>query len=627
MDCCKNYDPIRLQNCSYCLSAALNDKSHISSRYTLLEQAFRDLLNTSDFGNISRIINEIYPHLLCLLNRMDNPIDCVQNLQEFILSYYNTCDINKELQAMFMQQLFYKNTDFAVSISETTEMVFESLYHDDLSVQKYGMSLLLQLLQFVFSHYSELLKDTELSEKEKYEWLAERKRKWELYISIFDTINEYAAHLIKQVWSRIQQLLDVSPMIPLLAISTKWIELLYYRGLNHSNPQVKLLILSILFSSFDHPGSFIPSITFVSTTLVSLLNQGVLFKGNLYGIAFPMVCFLRFYHQNLSENDQLILVHSLLRTLIPSITNPIALQFLIGFMDTSVLPPKPVVLSDSTNASATGTELLSMEHLDRLYASSISWRGCLTSELVLLWSSLVDKLVAQVSYLPLQRILIHSVLHLVLQNYYCENCTDTLFKTFTSFVSRFGDRDVNDSLERMKVLFNPVKDQVEMLSSDLYQAYISHDDQVLDSIILVWRLGMDQTLLNCLEATQMNERVIELVNKFWQYRPVSIQWSGLSECEKQVKSIDYSQQYCNLVEFLMNLHSDHVTGILHSIKQPTTLREKYFLIILYGLLPQQVLSWDSSILSWFAELLIFLMIDFIGFKYRHHSLLQRNCNL
>lgn len=627
MDCCKDYDPIRLQNCSFCLSAALNDNIHISSRYALLEKTFKDLLNTSDFSNISRIINEIYPHLLHLLNRMDNPIDCVQNLQEFIMSYYNSCDINKKLQAMFMQQLFYKNTDFAVSISETTEMVYESLYHDDLSVQKYGMSLLLQLLQFVFSHYSELLKDTELSEKEKSEWLAERKRKWELYINIFDTINEYAAHLIKQVWSRIQQLLDSSPKIPFLVISSKWIELLYYRGLNHSNPQVKLLILSILFSSFDHPGSFIPSITFISTTLISLLNQGILFKGNLYGIAFPMVCFLRNYHQSLSEKDHLVLIHSLLHTLIPSITNPIALQFLMGFMDTSVLPPKPTALSDPTNASATGTEFLTMDHLEELYSSSISWRGVLTSEVLLLWSSLVDKLVAQVSYLPLQKILIHSVLYLVLQNYYCENCTVILFKAFTSFLSRFSERDVNDSLERMKVLFSPVKDQVEELSCDLYQAYINHDDQVIDSLILIWRLEMDQSLLNCLGATQMNEQVIELVNSLWQYRPVLIQWSGLHEYEEKVKMVEYSQQYCNLVEFLMNNHSDHITDVLHSIDQPTTLHEKYYFIILYGLLPQQIQSWNSSILSWFAEYFLCLFTYSIGFKYHHHSHLQRNCNV
>lgn len=576
----------------------------------LLFSSFKELLHTTEFNSIAHVIGELFPHLLFLLNKLENSKQVVATLQDFIFSYMNSSSIDQQIEAMYMQQLFYQHTSFLSSISQVLPIVYKALYSENPSMQKYGMSLLLSTLHTVFSHYSSLPELAGLSKSQQNQWLQESKKKWELYIHIYDTLNEYAAHLIKQIWDKIYLLVTPSSISSFLSLTNEWIELLYYRGLNHANPQVKLITLSSLFSSNHHQDRFIPSPSFISQTLIPTINQGVLFKGNLYGIGYALTAYLRWYILQLSnQSSQLQFIYSLLQSTLVSLTNPIALQFLLGVFDTAILPPKPTSFEDEVNASSTGTEAIHPEEICSLYdLTLLDWKGSFTQEFGLLFCNLYDKIRTQVSFLPLQNLFLHSLLHIFFHSLTLQpdSFSLALFNSFFSFIHSYPLTIIQSVWTSILAFFSPVQAILPSLFQSLYQDYYEKDG-LNEALLFLWKLLHHYQLDNdckhfMIETTkQMNHKAICLANQFYHINQTCIEWSWISEIEQSVQSIQSIQltkEYCDSIEYL--LHHQSTIHLQLSI-QPSSYQEKYYWIRLASLLPSQESFDFNQVLQWLIE--------------------------
>lgn len=288
---------------------------------------------------------------------------------------------------------------------------------------------------------------------------------WNTYISIYETFDEFPVHLIRDVWSRIHPVHRYCESLTTSAgekdgmecqasgfpqLGEEWIEVLFTRGLQHSNPQVRQFVTAMLLTvtplssssssksksnaksnakstpisnpSCDHNNDhhhhhkekaqvqmFVMTPSFLLNTLLPSLNDSILFKGDRYGVGYLLTDYLLHYPLQSSA-----FCLDLLRALTHVLTNPSAMQFVLGSLEQTALPRPPRLLGDTVNAVGTGSEFVTADCIDRVQTMQrVSWRSS-ARKLEGVIPSLLAAILSKVSRKSLQMKLMRSLFHLVL---------------------------------------------------------------------------------------------------------------------------------------------------------------------------------------------------------------------
>ena len=337
-----------LRNVSFCYSQWYEEPS---KKYIACKQFFLRLKDYPSICPLQTLVSEIFV-LLVTEARNSQSVAEVEKLMQGVF------DMGTEESCMttaLMLRCFYANIPQYTSFELARACIYRSLLSDNQGVRKFGVAALRNVIQNV--HENEAFQN-EFHINEDI---------WNTFISIYETFDEFPVHLLKSVWSRIEPLQhyiasQTESKIQFPQLTEEWMEILYTRGIKHSNPQVRLFVVSMLLEVRTNPKTkqitmFSLSPQFLVQTLLPNLNDSMFFKGDRYGIGYLITNY--FLHYQGIQTIELFL--ALLSVLRDSITNPLAIQFILGCFDVSALPRAPRDFHDSINAVGTGNECVTQE--------------------------------------------------------------------------------------------------------------------------------------------------------------------------------------------------------------------------------------------------------------------------
>lgn len=257
---------------------------------------------------------------------------------------------------------------------------------------------------------------------------------WNTFISLFETFDEFPVHLVRAVWPRVSPLLHKVGESPreFPQLNGRWMELLFWRGIRHGNPQVRFFVIAQLLSPRE--SSFSLSSEFVFQKLLPSLNDSSLYRGDRFGVGFLIPAFFLRRHDPAKT----------LFAQLPAVSNPVAFQFLLGSFDAAALPGKPAVLDDDVNSAGAGGELVSRESIDfALAGERVKWRF-LAGEVAGMWETVLGCVRTKISRKSLQKKLEGSLLRV--------------------FVERVDDADSRDVVKVLKLFpFGVLMEQRESI--------------------------------------------------------------------------------------------------------------------------------------------------------------------
>lgn len=305
-----------------------------------------------------------------------------------------------QTNALFVLQVYFERLTGFVDVTPVMSLIRSNLMSENASIRKFGLSLLHSVLRFSFSHVSLLPCFHDRPEKEWKEWQKRTESRWELFLSIYETIDEFATHLLKDVWGQIWSIrCDETPYNELkpFQIDGKWIEVLFDRALRHANPQIRLFVV---VSFLSHPSLFSSSFFFIH--VLPLLNDNLFYKGPLFGVGFQLLYFIQQTAQICAASNTLsFFCRNLIHSIGLHISNPSAYQFLLAFFDPSLCPSPPHSLQDDVNTASSTSESLTQELIDSVVSFSIKWKIPLDETLCEDLTLLLDRISTQISFVVL----------------------------------------------------------------------------------------------------------------------------------------------------------------------------------------------------------------------------------
>ena len=337
-----------LRNVSFCYSQWQEEPS---KKYIACKQFFLHLKEYPSLCPLQTLVSEIF---VLLVKEACNS-QSVTEVEKMMQSVFDMGTEESCMTTALMLRCFYANIPQYTSFTLARACIYQSLLSDNQGVRKFGVAALRNVIQNV--HENEVFQN-EFHINEDI---------WNTFISIYETFDEFPVHLLKSVWSRIEPLQhyiasQTESNIQFPQLTEEWMEILYTRGIKHSNPQVRLFVVSMLLEVQTNPKTkqitmFSLSPQFLVQTLLPNLNDSMFFKGDRYGIGYLITNY--FLHYQGIQTTELFL--DLLSVLRDSITNPLAIQFILGCFDPSALPRAPRDFHDSINAVGTGNECVTQE--------------------------------------------------------------------------------------------------------------------------------------------------------------------------------------------------------------------------------------------------------------------------
>ena len=399
-----------LRNASVCISQWIRHGWIGNSQFEPLYSFLLTLLKMPSLP-IHESLDLFYASSLDLLGNSLQDEAVQVRIKDLFLSFYSRGSEEYQTNGLFVLQVYFEKLTSPVDLSPALHLIQHTLISQDAQVRKYSLSLLNAILRFTFAHVGEFACFQNVSLSLQNAWKKFAEHRWELFISIYQTIDEFATHLLKSVWNEVWSLqnYDSFSSIPLLRIDTKWIEVLFQRALRHSNPQVRLFVMSSLFSkpTFFQPDFFVQQV-------LPLLNDNLFYKGTLWGVGFQLTHFLQAVAMDCTKNNTLshfcrIFIHAINT----SISNPSAYQFLLGLFDSSLLPSPPHFIHDDINALCSSAETLTYDLLQETVAFTLQWSDELDDSICEDLRCLLDRISTQVSYVFLLSKIRKTVLHIL----------------------------------------------------------------------------------------------------------------------------------------------------------------------------------------------------------------------
>lgn len=454
---------------SRCIAEWTSTPPFIPHRYSLLYSAIAKLVSSHDGSTMREAINLFFPSLLNILEKIDDSEQC-EHLQQWSISFYKNAIEEHQCCSLFMQQLLWQREAFVLNPQFSLDIVFDAMGSESPLLRKYGLSLLNTMLKHIFSVPSHFAPLHSLSPEQRSAWQAETEKHWETYISVYQTLDEYATHLVRSVWSKVDTLTAYSAAvasIDFLQIDHHWVELLYRRGLTQGNPHIRSLLFSFILSPasqmLKHASD---SVAFVVNTVLPLVNDASLFKGALYGLGFPFLSFLLHFVTRLTDAERDDFCRAVFRVLRQSITNPLAFQFILGLFDPAMVPQPPRDLADSVNSSAAGAESMTREMIEEVMHFSLPWSPRLDDELCNTLIELSDKISTQISQASLQKKAQRTLLSITKQGRIDRENAPCVLRTLSALRKVNDDHALDADLLRF---MEPVKEDVDALLLDQWR--------------------------------------------------------------------------------------------------------------------------------------------------------------
>ena len=396
---CLSSNLLFLRNASKCISKWIETKWIGHDQFHALYSSLSLYLKLSTIP-IHESLDLFLASSLDLLGVHINSPAAQQTIQSLFDSLYSRGNEEFQTNALFVLQVYFERLTGFVDVTPAMTLIRSNLMSESAAIRKFGLSLLHSVLRFSFSHVSLFPCFHDREEKEWKEWRERTESRWELFLSIYETIDEFATHLLKDVWGQIWSIqCDETPFEELkpLQIDAKWIEVLFDRALRHANPQIRLFVV---VSFLSHPNRF--DFSFFLLHVLPLLNDNLYYKGPLYGVGFQLLHFIQQTARLCAEANTL---SSFCRDLIHSIglhiSNPSAYQFLLAFFDPSLCPSPPHSLQDDVNTASSTAESLTPELIDSVCSFSIPWKLPLDETLCEDLTLLLDRISTQISFVVL----------------------------------------------------------------------------------------------------------------------------------------------------------------------------------------------------------------------------------
>lgn len=392
-----------LRNVSFCYTQW---RENPSNKYVACKQFFLRLKDHPSLCPLQKLVSEIF----IVLVKEAWKSHCVTEVERMIQDVFDMGTEESCMSTALMLRYFYSNIPQYTSFGLARACIYRSLLSDNQGVRKFGIAALRSVIQNVHENDA-FQKEFHINEDI-----------WNTFISIYETFDEFPVHLLKSVWNRIEplQLYITSQFesnIQFPQLTEEWMEVLYTRGIKHNNPQVRLFVISMLLEVRSDPKTgrimmFNLSPRFLTEALVPNLNDSSFFKGDRYGIGYLITNYFLHY-QELQPTELFLEVLTVLRD---TITNPLAVQFILGCFDVSALPRCPRDFSDSVNAVGTGNECVTRECVQFVMESKRSDLNVTCNQLTGLINSLLTCITTNISRKSLQLKLIRVLLNICIHS-------------------------------------------------------------------------------------------------------------------------------------------------------------------------------------------------------------------
>ena len=492
-----SWKPCVMKSASTCIHAWAQDAASSPHRYSLLYAVLKKLTRSHDTSSMREALSLFFPSLLLLLAPLHDPMLSLE-LQNWADSLYSRGIEECQCNSLFLQQLLWQHDAFALDPLATLARVFDALRSDHAQLRKYGLALLNSLLRRVLATPQAFAPLTALSPAVLAQWKAETSVHWDTFISVYQTLDEYATHLVRSVWGKVDSLAAYSPAVAavgFLQLTPAWVELLYRRGLTQGNPHIRSLLFSFVLAPASpfvrHAAASAP---FILQSIVPLVNDAALFRGALYGIGFPFLAFLSRVAAALDESARDRFYRELLATTRRSITNPVAFQFILGLFDAAMIPQPPHDLTDTVNSSAAGSESISHQMIDEVMHASLAWRPALDAALCATLEELSDRVVTQVSQPSLQKKAQRTLLDLAVNHgVVSEDNLPNAIRLLAALRAANGEKGVSAALLKQ---MEPVRAAIRSLLGQALDDLVSSEgsDPALRALVLLVQLDSRLTL-------------------------------------------------------------------------------------------------------------------------------------
>ncbi|KAK8812276.1 hypothetical protein WA158_007510 [Blastocystis sp. Blastoise] len=344
---------IVFNTCTSILSSILNQlkaSNHFHTIFQILSEHIHGYLSCHMNSVRKTIYNHIIPFFFNQQYYVYIPTYLViqNDFIHTIFTLYESNDIEIKQNALELLSILLDHSLDLYKQQSIQELIRNAIIHKDTVIAKYAFQCLKQILNLYFIHFNDYIIDTSIKDIQPYKKYYQQQ--WNLFISIYETLEEFASHLIKSVWNTVKYLQYITPLKDIQDISTvinqqtffilnsEWIEILYKKGFLSRNPQISLLVLQDLLSLNLKTSIFIPSTSFMLYTFIPFLSNAAFYRGNDFGLGYEITSFFLHYIDCLPKDKQPEFIQQLFVQIITVINTPLALRFLFAIFIPSFYP-------------------------------------------------------------------------------------------------------------------------------------------------------------------------------------------------------------------------------------------------------------------------------------------------
>lgn len=279
------------QHCIFTTNSILNNIEYsLIFPFLYANTSLNDLLPSFDSSNYPSIRSQYQTNHIRSLQSVTKKEDDVAS--GMLLLYYLSVYQNESIFTLLSDLYSFIYRGFMTQNETLNQLTYKTLK----SIIRFSSQLILTMpLDSNYESYRQRIKQV-------YE------QQWTIFCSIYDTLDNYAFHLIESIWKSIYTLdeydmIDKEKQITIHSIpssclflyQTKYMNCLYFKGITHSNPQISYYILQYLLDHYE------PEESFLLNTILSTLNNAFYYKGQYYGLGPRIPAFIYRYSQKVQN--------------------------------------------------------------------------------------------------------------------------------------------------------------------------------------------------------------------------------------------------------------------------------------------------------------------------------------